>query len=126
MKQGLNTINTYVINSQPGETVPLTAGTSSTNVKFALPASRLNYDVIVQNLSTTITAFVAFGDSTAVAQASIVATVPGTTGTINAFPVPPGAIITLQKGSDAQRCDTCAAITGSSTAQLYFTSIQGS
>ena len=120
MKQGLNTNNVYVINSQPGETVPLSVTSTSSSVAFALPASAKNYDVIVTN-SGSKTAFIAFGKGTATAQ------VPGTGGTNNATPVLAGAIYTFQKNSDAVFADTCAAICGGSdTTTLYFTSIQGS
>ncbi len=43
MKSGLNTINTYVINSQPGETVPLSVTATSGNVTFHNVASAKNY-----------------------------------------------------------------------------------
>lgn len=120
MKTGLNTINCYVINAMFGETVPLSVSTTSSSVTFALPASGRNYDVIITNAGLK-TAFVAFGKTTATA------TVPGTNGTINSFPVLAGAIYTMQKNSDAQQNDTCAAICdGSDSTTLYFTSVQGS
>lgn len=120
MKQGLNQSNVFIINSQAGETVPLSVTNSSSSVKFALPASWANYDVIVTNAGTK-TAFIGFGVGSAVA------VTPGTTGTTNAFPVLAGEIVTLQKNSDAIKSDTCAAITGGTdTTTLYFTSIQGS
>lgn len=119
MKQGLPQSNVFVINSQAGETIPLTASSSSSNVKFVLNPSILNYDVIVTNAGSSI-AFIAFGvGNTTTAQ------VPGTSGTLNATPVLPGAIYTFQKNSDAIRADTCAAISPLGTT-LYFTSIQGS
>lgn len=120
MKQGLNQSNVFVINSLPGETVPLSVTATSGSVTFALPASKLNYDVIVVNAGSK-TAFLAFGDGAATA------VVPGTSGTTGATPILAGAIYTLQKNSDAVRCDTCAAICGGSdSTTLYFTSIQGS
>lgn len=120
MKQGLNQINAFVINSQAGETVPLSVTASSSSVTFALQASINNYDVIIQNAGTKV-AFVAFGAG------ATTATVPGTSGTKNAFPILPGAVYTMQKGSDAFKADTCAAICGGAdTTTLYFTSIQGS
>ena len=120
MKQGLNQINVFTMNSQAGETVPLSATSTSSSVAFALPSSKKNYDVIVQNAGSS-TAFITFGDGSATA------TVPGTTGTINAFPILAGAIYTLQKNTNAVQTDTCAAIcaSGQSTT-LYFTSVQGS
>ncbi len=121
MKKGLNQINAFVINSQCGETVPLTATATSTNVAFALAASARNYDVVVCNTGDKV-AFVAFGIGSATA-----AQLPGTSGTANATPVPAGAIMTFQKNTDALANDTCAAIcnTGETTT-LYFTSVQGS
>lgn len=121
MKTGLNTINTYIINSQFGETVPLTATATSSNVTFALPASAKNYEVIVTNAGLK-TAYINFGKG-----AAIIATVPGTNGTTGAMPILAGAIYTFQKNSDAVQADTCAAICGGSdTTTLYFTSVQGS
>ena len=120
MKQGLQQTNVFVINSMAGETVPLLAGTTSTNVAFALPASALNYDVIVTNTGSNV-AFVNFGPTSAT-----VAQLPGTTGTLGATPIPPGQTYTLQKNSDAIKSAYCAGITATGTAQLYFTSIQGS
>lgn len=123
MKQGLNTINTYVIASFFGETVPLSVTSSSTSVAFALPASAKNYEVVVQNAGSK-TAFIAFGLAST---GALIATLPGTSGTTKAFPILAGAIYTLQKQSDNQLADTCAAICGGSdTTTLYFTSIQGS
>lgn len=120
MKQGLSQSNVFVINSQFGETVPLTVTQTSTSVAFFLPASALNYDVIVTNAGSK-TAFVAFGVG------ATTATVPGTNGTKNAMPVLAGAIYTFQKNSDALKCDTCAGIcSGTDSTTLYFTSIQGS
>jgi hypothetical protein len=121
MKQGLNTINAYIFNSFPGETVPLSATNTSSSVKFALPASKANYDVIVTNAGANI-AFIAFGDS---ASGSVVAQVPGTTGTQNATPITGGSTMTFQKNSDSVKADTCAAISAAGTT-LYFTSVQGS
>lgn len=120
MKQGLNTINTYVINDQCGETVPLSVTATSSSVAFALKASALNYDVMITNAGTK-TAFVAFGVGSATAQ------VPGTNGTTGATPILGGAIYTLQKNSDGVNVDTCAAICGGTdSTTLYFTSVQGS
>lgn len=120
MKQGLNTINAYMMDSQPGETVPLSVTSTTGSVTFALLPSKLNYSVIVTNAGTK-TAFVAFGDGSATA------VVPGTSGTLNATPILAGAILTLQKNTDKTKCDVCAAICGGSdTTTLYFTSVQGS
>lgn len=123
MKQGLNQTNVFVINAQAGETVPLSVTATTANVAFALPASGLNYDVVVTNVGTK-TAFVGFAATSALA----VAVVPGTSGTKNATPIPAGAIITLQKNSDAEKNNLycCAICGGSDTTTLYFTSVQGS
>ncbi len=119
-KQGLNSSNVYVYNSQPGETIPLSATATTGSVKFALIPSKLNSDVVVYNAGTKV-AFLAFGDGAATA------VVPGTTGTTGATPILAGAIMTFQKNTDALKCDTCAAICGGSdTTTLYFTSVQGS
>lgn len=122
MKQGLNTINTFIVNSQAGETVSLIATSVSTSVSFTLPQSAKNYDIIIQNLGTQV-AFCAFG----LASAGTVTAATPAAGKTNTFPCAPGAIYTMQKQSDAQMADTCAAIcnSGQSTT-LYFTSVQGS
>lgn len=121
MKRGLNTSNVYIMNSFLGETVPLTVTVSSTNVTFALAASIRNYDVMAVNAGPN-TAFVGFGVGS-----GTTAQLPGTNGTTNAFPILAGAIVTLQKNSDAVMADTCAAICAAGgTATIYFTSIQGS
>ncbi len=121
MKNGLNQSNVFVINSQPGETIPLSVSNTSTNVSFALLASVRNYDVMVQNAGSKI-AFIQFG-----ATSDTVAQVPGTNGTLGATPILPGAIYSLQKNSDAVQNGYCAAIcAGADTTTLYFTSIQGS
>lgn len=121
MKQGLSQSNVFVISAQAGETVPLSVTATSSNVTFALPSSALNYDVIVTNAGAK-TAFVGFGVGS-----GITATLPGTNGTVYAFPVLAGEILTLQKNSDAIKADTCAAICGGSdSTTLYFTSVQGS
>lgn len=121
MKLGLPQTNVFVINSMAGETVPLSVSQATSNVKFALAPSALNYDVIVTNAGSS-TAFVNFGVGS-----GVVAVVPGTSGTTGATPILAGAIYTLQKNSDAIKSDTCAAIcsSGQSTT-LYFTSVQGS
>lgn len=121
MKSGLGQSNVFVINSQPGETVPLSVTATSSNVAFALAASAKNYDVIVVNAGTK-TAFLAFGNTS-----TTTAVVPGTTGTIGATPILAGAIYTLQKNTDAVQNNYCAAICGGTdTTTLYFTSVQGS
>lgn len=120
MKQGLNQSNVFVINSQAGETVPLTVTQTSSSVTFHNLSSKLNYDVIVTNAGTK-PAFIAFGIGSATA------TLPATTGTTGATPILAGAIYTFQKNSDAAQNDTCAAIcSGTDTTTLYFTSVQGS
>jgi hypothetical protein len=97
------------------ETVPLDAGTSSSSVTFSLPASRDNcLEVMITNEGTA-TAFLAFGSGSATA------TLPGTTGTMDATPILAGETMVLRK----DRADTCAAITRSDTATLYFTAGKG-
>lgn len=129
MKTGLPQSNVFVINSQAGETVPLSVTATSSTVKFTnLPSAR-NYDVIVQNAGSKA-AFISFGTGT-----GVTATVPASSGSppvgngsVNNFPILPGAIYTLQKNSDANALnDTIAAICGGSdSTTLYITSIQGS
>ena len=128
MKQGLDTKNVYIINSLPGETVPLSVTSTSSYVTFGSKAAAKNYDLIVQNAGTK-TAFFALGT----AAAGVTAVVPassnniGTTTTGNCTPILGGAIYTFQKNTDATNIDTIAAICGGSdTTTLYFTSIQGS
>ena len=121
MKQGLNQVNVFIINSNLGETVPLSATATSSNVAFSLPSSIANYDVMVTNAGPSI-AFVTFGTSSATT-----ATLPGTNGTNNATPVLAGAIYNFSKNTDAVKSSYCAAICPSGgTATVYFTSIQGS
>lgn len=121
MKSGLNTSNVYVFNSQPGETVPLSVSQTSSNVKFSLPASAVNYDCVVTNAGSK-PAFIAFGSAV-----TLTASTPGTNGTTNATPVLAGAIYTFQKNTDAVQNAYCAAICGGTdTTTLYFTSVQGS
>lgn len=122
MKVGLKQINAFIVNSQFGETVPLSVSNSSSSVTFALKSSISNNDVVVQNAGTK-TAFINFG----LASIGVTATVPGTNGTTGATPILAGAIYTFQKNSGALQADTCAAICGGSdSTTLYFTSIQGS
>lgn len=129
MKTGLNTINAYIINSQAGETVPLSVTATSSTVQFANLASAKNFSAIIQNVGSK-TAFISFGTGS-----SVTATVPASSGSppvgngsINNFPILAGAIYTMQKNSDASNAnDTIAAICGGSdTTTLYITSVQGS
>ncbi len=128
MKTGLNTSNVYVLNSQAGETIPLSVTATSANVKFGLQASINNYDVIVTNAGTKV-AFINFGvGSNTVAVVPAASGSPSVgTGTTGATPILPGAIYTFQKNTSALQADTCAAICGGAdTTTLYFTSVQGS
>jgi hypothetical protein len=125
MKQGLPQNNSFIINSQAGETVPLAVTATSSSVTFALNSSILNYDCIIQNAGSSA-AFINFGYS---GNGAVVATLPGTNGTTGAFPILAGAIYTMQKNTDAIKpgMDTCAAICSSGqTTTLYFTAVQGS
>lgn len=100
---------------QAYETVPLAATTTSASVTFKLPASGSdNQRVLVYNAGSAD----AFG---ACAKGAVTATLPGTTGTTRATPFPAGAVLVLTV-NDA---DTCAAITASGTATLYFTAGKG-
>lgn len=121
MKPGLNFINVYQVNGFCGETVPLSASSTSSNVLFNKPSSIKSYDVIITNAGTK-TAFIGFGVGSATA-----AQLPGTNGTTNATPILGGEVLTLQKNTESVLADTCAAITsGADTTTLYFTVIQGS
>lgn len=120
MKRGLNISNIYAMNALAGETLPLAANKTSSSVTFANLSSKLNYDIIVANGGPNV-AFISFGVGTATAS------LPGTNGTINAYPMLPGSIHTLQKNTDAVQINTCAGCCNAGeTAQLYFTAIQGS
>lgn len=99
-------------NFTPGETIPLTATTSGASASFALVQSVAYTDCMVTNAGTVM-AYVGFG--------SVVAQLPGTNGTANATPVPPGASIVLRKGNNTQ----CSAICSGGSVQLYFTAGQG-
>lgn len=101
------------VNFTSSETITVTGATTSANGTFSLSQAKVTtQDVMVSNNSTTIKAFVTCGSGS-----SITATVAG----VGMTPIAPGAIIILHKGT----ADTCAAITGSSTADIDFTSGQG-
>lgn len=100
-------------NFTAGETVPLTATSTSSSVGFALVQSVAYTDCMVTNAGSVI-AYVGFGTSAA--------QLPSVAGTNNATPVPPGASVILRKGNNTQ----CTAITSGGTTQLYFTAGQGS
>lgn len=120
MKRGLNNSNVYTMNAQAGETVPLAVTPSPVSVNFANLASAINTDIIISNIGPSV-AFVGFGTN------SVTATLPGTTGTINAYPILPGSIHTLQKNVGTTQYNTCGACCQhGETTTLYFTAIQGS
>lgn len=104
-------------NFAPHETIPLPAGTSSASQAFKLAGSALQRDAMICNTGS-VTAFIAFG------KGSATATVPGTSGTTKATPIPPGAIMVLHKNLNGEN-DTVAAITASGSAQLYITAGTG-
>jgi hypothetical protein len=123
MKRGLNTINVYQQNSLFSETIPLNVTQTSTSQVFALTTSINAYDCLAVNMGPGLVFFTS-GNSK---NGAVVATVPGTTGTVNATPIPSGAVYTFQKQSDNATADTMAAIcSGTATATIYFTAIQGS
>lgn len=101
-----------------GETIPISATTSSASQAFALPASWNSEDVMIYN-ETSVTAFVAFDADSATA------VLPGTTGTINATPIPAGALVLLTKNKTAKKCNTCAVILRSGSGNVYFTAGAG-
>jgi hypothetical protein len=101
------------------ETVPLNAGTTTSSVKFKLPASQSdNQQCSVYN-EGTVTAFVAFGDGSATA------VLPDVTGTVGATPVGGGETVVFTKNRTSRGADTCAAIVKTGNAQLYFTAGKG-
>ncbi len=102
-------------NFTPGETVVLTAQSTSASVSFALAQSASYPDCMIANAGSA-TAFVAFGIG-----ASCTAGTPGA-GALNAVPVLPGESLILRKGVG---CTSCAAVTSSGSTTLYFTAGQG-
>lgn len=118
MPTGLQDIINFNANFLPYETIPVTASSSSSSAAFTLAQSLVNDSVMIANVGS-VTAFVAFGVGSATAQ------LPAA-GHNNATPIPPGAIMVLKKNLGGKQADTCAAITSSGSAQLYFTSGEGS
>lgn len=103
------------------ETVPLTlVANTAAHVAFALPASWSSPDVMVTNSGSTI-AFVNFCNNANLVNAQT----PGTSGTLGATPVLPGATMVLSKNKSATYNDTCCAIS-TGTPTLYFSSGVGS
>jgi hypothetical protein len=100
-------------NFTPGETIPLTATTTSASASFALVQSVAYTDCMITNAGSVM-AYVGFGSASA--------QIPSMNGTSNATPVPPGGTVVLRKGNSTQ----CSAICASGTAQLFFTAGQGS
>jgi hypothetical protein len=97
-------------NFTPGETIPVNATTSGASVSFSLAQSANYPDVLVTNAGDVI-AFVGFGAA---------AQVPSGT---NATPVMAGETMVFRKGIGVTQC---SGITGSGSAQLYFTAGEGS
>ena len=100
-------------NFTPGETISLTATTSSSSASFTLTQSANYPDCLVTNAGSQI-AFVGFGTGTA--------SLPGA-GVVNATPIGPGESLLVRKGLAVTQCN---AITPSGSTQLYFTAGQGS
>lgn len=109
------------------ETIPLNAGASSLSVSFKEAGSISDMsDVLVTNTGN-VTAFVAFGNSKG-GTVAITAQTPGTNGTTGATPILAGKSRVFNKNANAAAggADTCAGITVTGSAQLYFTSGRGS
>ncbi len=102
-------------NFTPGETLVLTAQSTSASVSFSLAQSASYPDCMVTNAGGQ-TAFVAFGVGTSTAAATPAA------GALNAVPVLAGESIILRKGVGSS---SCAAIAPSGSTTLYFTAGQG-
>jgi len=102
-------------NFTPGETISLSAGTTSASVSFSLVQSAIYPDCMVTNAGMQ-TAFVTFGSGV-----STLAGLPGP-GALNAVPVLGGETVILRKGMGSS---TCAAVTAASSTTLYFTAGQG-
>src|SRR5262249_23180141 len=101
-------------NFTPGETIVLSAQTTSASASFSLAQSASYPDCLVTNAGSQ-TAFVSFGTG-----ASTVAAVPSG-GTPGAVPIMAGESMVLRKGAGST---TCAGITATGTATLYFTAGQ--
>ncbi len=102
-------------NFTPGETIALTATTTSAEAAFTLPQSASYPDCMVTNAGSQL-AFVGFGNAPAVS-----AGLPGA-GVTNATPVMPGETMMLRKGAGIS---ACAAVTITGSSVLYFTAGQG-
>lgn len=108
-----------------GETIPLSATTTSSSVAWKLPGSWAAKDVMICNTGSNV-AFVGFvysGDATVP-----LAGLPGSTTNTNntkCTPIPAGAIMILAKNKGSRMDDTCIAITATGVTQLYFTAGQG-
>ena len=99
-------------NFTPGETVSLTAGTTSASASFTLAQSANYPDCMITNTGSNI-AFVGFGGAPA--------TLPGA-GATNAVPIMPGETYVLRKGVGVTEVN---AITQTSTTTLYLTAGEG-
>lgn len=94
--------------TQTGDTVPVSATTSTGNVSLGAAFAAREADIVVSNLGTTW-AYVKFGAS-------------DVTATSAGFPVPPGTSIILGKPAQATHA---AAIMVSGSATIAFTPGQG-
>lgn len=112
---GSNSSGSFYNFNVNGETISVSASTSSSNAAFSLTNSINAPDVTVTNAGTG-TAFVTCGIGSSTA-----AQLPGA-GRINSFPILPSMSRTLRKGVGS---DTCAAITSTGSATVYFTAGSG-
>lgn len=104
-----------------GETIPLNATSTSSYATFQSNVSSSQPDVLITNAGANV-AFVGFG----LASKGVTAYLPSTSGAFNATPVQPGNSMVFAKSQTQPNADTCAAITGTGTTQLYFTAGVGS
>lgn len=91
----------------PGATVTLAVTTSTGNVALGVPL--IEKQVRIASLAANAAAFIRFGSSTV-------------TAAVTDVPILPGTVTIFSVGADVTHV---AAITGASTATLYFTSGQG-
>ncbi len=108
----------YLTNFIANETQVLSAGTSSSSVTFIKPSSMYDDEDCMVTNEGSATAYVEFGNGSATA------VVPGS-GVVGSTPILSGETMILRKNFRAKPADTCAAITASGTAKLYFTAGKG-
>jgi len=114
---GGNATDSFAMANSNGETIPITASSTTSNLAFTTKTGINAPNVVVSAPPANgQTVFVGCGIGSTTA-----AVLPGQ-GSVNAFPIFPGEILTLRKGVGS---DTCAAITASSTSTVYFTAVVG-